>query len=98
MRAARVSRGEVPGRGAAPTSALSRPPVPQTGALTGLRYAPPGQVARGVQVWPFLARQPGGLLSSIKSHSLGLGARARGVRARLGRGQARLHANTSITR
>ena len=26
----------------------SGPPVPQTGALTGLRYAPPGQVAGGV--------------------------------------------------
>jgi len=33
----------------------SGPPVPQTGALTGLRYAPPGQVACGVQVWLLLA-------------------------------------------
>jgi hypothetical protein len=33
-----------------------RPPVPQTGALTGRRYAPPGQVACGVCFWPLPAR------------------------------------------
>jgi hypothetical protein len=33
----------------------TRPPVPQTDALTGLRYAPPGQVACSVgQVFAFL--------------------------------------------
>jgi hypothetical protein len=42
--------------GAATSTSGLRAPVPQTGALTGLRYAPPGQVACGRCFWLLPAR------------------------------------------
>jgi hypothetical protein len=52
--------------------------VPQTGALTGLRYAPPGQVACGVWACVVIAGLAGWPVSGSKSHRRGPGARVGG--------------------
>jgi hypothetical protein len=50
------------------------PESPQIGALTGLRCAPPEQMACGVQDWLDFARQRDGPMPGLSSHSWVRGA------------------------